>query len=735
MDEINMNVGDNSEALVIIDDSDSEKIPIRAQYGGDTVTLSRSLIGIQRETFDEMYELYCKHAREVGFGVRKNTQRTNSLGQVIEKYYVCSKEGVKKKGKVGESSNEDQISFRRNNITRTDCKAFLKVKKNDEGMLLVIDHNEEHNHELSRKKWSHMHRSHRKIIADKAVVIGDMISSRLGPTDSYRYMSKEAGGDHLIGHTLKDHINFVNRMRMSAIEAGDAQTLIDRLFQEGVEDGDFFYRFKLNSDGRLSDVFWRDSMMCEDYHLYGDVVVFDTTYKTNKYGLICAPFVGLNHHKKNVMFGCAFISDEKTETFMWLFEVFKKSMKMKCPVTIFTDQDLAITSALSKVFPDVRHRLCIWHLYQNAISRFGNLKGNRSFNDAFQRCLSRCVNVEEFEGCWTSMINEYGLKDNSWFSHLYELREKWCTAYNKSYFSAGILSSQRSESTNSAIGFKASKVTNLNEFYTIFKQTVQRWKSKEEVDEFECSQAIPGSRLPLVGMVKHASDVYTLSVFRDFEDEFLKSISSIVETVGGELEVRVYDVQNHDERTVHRVNFYSGDNYICCTCRRFEEYGLLCSHCLRILDRHSVKEIPGSYILKRWTKLAKKDLWDKANSAPHTNTNLLHSAAWRDTMARNYYTILLGAQANEEARRIVEDRSKSILDGVQALTTTTNLIEGTDVSSSSMSVLDPAKAKTKGRKKRIKGQLEKDRKKKKSAEGSSTQLSEFGSKTPNPRLF
>ncbi|KAH6808549.1 hypothetical protein C2S51_000305 [Perilla frutescens var. frutescens] len=620
MDEINMNVGDNLEALVIIDDYDSETIPIRAQYGGGTVSFSGCLIGIQRETFDEMYELYCKHAREVGFGVRKR---------------------VKKKGKISESSNEDEISFRQNNITRTDCKAFLRVKRNDEGMLEVIDHNEEHNHELSRKKWSHMHRSHRKITEDKAVVIGDMIFSGLGPTNSYRYMSKEAGGDHLVGHTLKDHMNFVNRMRMSVIEAGDAQTLIDRLCQEGVEDGDFFYRFKLNGDGRLSDVFWRDSMMCEDFLLYGDVVVFDTTYRTNKYGLICAPFVGLNHHKKNVMFGCAFILDEKTETFMWLFEFFKKSMKMKCPVTIFTDQDLAITSALSK----------------------------------------------------------------------------------------------RSESTNSAIGFKASKAKNLNEFYTIFKQTVQRWRSKEEVDEFECSRAIPDSRLPLVRMVMHASEVYTLLVFRDFEDEFLKSISSIVETVGEELEVRVYDVHNHDERTAHRVNFYSGDNYISCTCRRFEEYGLLCSHCLRILDRHSVKEIPGSYILKRWTKLTKKDLWDKADSAPHTNTDLLHSAAWRDTMARNYYTILLRAQANEEARRIVEDGFKSILDGVQALTTTTNLIEDTDVFSSSVSVLDPAKAKTKGRKKRIKGQFEKGRKKKKSAEGSSNKLSEFGSKTPNPRLF
>ncbi|KAH6837122.1 hypothetical protein C2S53_017292 [Perilla frutescens var. hirtella] len=634
-----------------------------------------------------MYELYCKHAREVGFGVRKNTQRTNSLGQLIEKYYVCSNEGVKKNGKVGESSNQDQITFRQNNITRTDCKTFLRVKKNDDGMLEVIDHNEEHNHELSRKKWSHMHRSHRKVTEDKAVVIGDMISSGLGPTDSYRYMSKEARGDHL--------------------------TLIDRLCQEGVEDGDFFYRFKLNSDGRLSDVFWRDSMMCEDYDLYEDVVVFHTTYRTNKYGLICAPFVRLNHHKKNVMFRCAFIPDEKTDTFQWLFEVFKKLMKMKYPVTIFADQDLAITRALSKIFPDVGHRLCIWHLYQNAISHFGKLKGNMSFNDAFQRCLSGCVNEEEFEGCWNLMINEYNLEDNSWFSRLYELREKWCTAYNKSYFSVGIMSSQKSESTNSAIRFKASKATNLNEFYTIFKQMVQRWRNKEEVDEFEYSRAIPGSHLPLVGMLKQTSEVYTLSIFRDFEDEFLKSISSIVETVGEELEVMVYDVKNHDERTTHRVNFYSGDSYISCTCRRFEEYGLLCSHCLRILDRKSFKEIPSCYILKRWTKLTKKDLWVKADSAPHTNTNLLHSAAWRHTMARNYYTILLRAQANEEVRRIMEDGSKSILNGVQAVTTTTNSIEDTDVSASSVSVLNPAKTTTKGRKKELRDNLRKAERKRK----------------------
>lgn len=49
------------------------------------------------------------------------------------------------------------------------------------------------------------------------------------------------------------------------------------------------------------------------------------------------------------MFGCAFLGDEKIESFVWLFETFKKSMGGKCPITIFTDQDTAMSKAIEKV--------------------------------------------------------------------------------------------------------------------------------------------------------------------------------------------------------------------------------------------------------------------------------------------------------------------------------------------------------------------------------------------------
>nr|GMC80145.1 protein FAR1-RELATED SEQUENCE 5-like [Ipomoea batatas] len=128
-----------------------------------------------------------------------------------------------------------------------------------------------------------------------------------------------------------------------------------------------------------------------------------------------------------------------------------------------------------------------------------------------------CVNENEFENCWKSMVSKYGLEDHAWFRRLYELKEKWCTALSKDFFSAGTLTSQRCESTNHAIWFNAKKTTSLMQFYKIFKETVKRWRSNEEQDEFQASTSYPTSILPMTGLLKHADEVYTKALFKDFE--------------------------------------------------------------------------------------------------------------------------------------------------------------------------------------------------------------------------
>ena len=72
--------------------------------------------------------------------------------------------------------------------------------------------------------------------------------------------------------------------------------------------------------------FWRDGRSRIDYNSFGDVICFDNTYRTNKYNMICAPFVGVNHPWKNVLFGYAFLLNETAISSTWLFETDRKSV-------------------------------------------------------------------------------------------------------------------------------------------------------------------------------------------------------------------------------------------------------------------------------------------------------------------------------------------------------------------------------------------------------------------------
>ena len=71
-------------------------------------------------------------------------------------------------------------------------------------------------------------------------------------------------------------------------------------------------------------------------------MTFDTTYLTNRYDMSFAPFVGVNHHGQSILLGCGLISNEDTQTFVWLFKAWLNCMSSNPPNAIITDQDRAM---------------------------------------------------------------------------------------------------------------------------------------------------------------------------------------------------------------------------------------------------------------------------------------------------------------------------------------------------------------------------------------------------------
>ena len=124
----------------------------------------------------------------------------------------------------------------------------------------------------------------------------------------------------------------------------------------------FCYSMQTYEDGTTRSVFWTDAVGRANYKIYGDYISFDTTFSTNVYDMPFALIVGVDNHGKTILFGCALLKDQTTETFEWLFDTFLIANDGKMPQTIITDQDQSIANALDSRFPMSVRRFCYWHI-------------------------------------------------------------------------------------------------------------------------------------------------------------------------------------------------------------------------------------------------------------------------------------------------------------------------------------------------------------------------------------
>ncbi|KAJ0623977.1 putative Zinc finger, SWIM-type, FHY3/FAR1 family [Helianthus annuus] len=68
------------------------------------------------------------------------------------------------------------------------------------------------------------------------------------------------------------------------------------------------------------------------------------------------------------------------------------------------------------------------------------------------------------------------------------------------------------------------------------------------------------------------------------------------------LKISMKDWKTHGDCLLE-VCFKKGEDVIAsCSCRRFEQYGLLCKHIYFVFKIFKVKEIPNKYVMRRWTK-------------------------------------------------------------------------------------------------------------------------------------
>lgn len=225
-------------------------------------------------------------------------------------------------------------------------------------------------------------------------------------------MEKESREPENLGFIRKYAYNSLGRARReSKIENVDSQRLLHYLDQRAAEDPLFRRSALVDDDGRLMIFFYRDAHCLLGYNIFGDVLLVDTTQKTNKYNLVCDPFIGTNHHIQNFMFRVGFLSVETTTSFERLFLMFLNYMEMKEPDVVFSDQCQALMNDIDLTFQIAKHRLYQWHINHNTTSHFGLLNDDAEFKKIWHHCMNSCDTEDEFDETWKNMIESYELSE------------------------------------------------------------------------------------------------------------------------------------------------------------------------------------------------------------------------------------------------------------------------------------------------------------------------------------
>ncbi|KAI0527089.1 hypothetical protein KFK09_002687 [Dendrobium nobile] len=666
----------------------------------------------------EAYDIYCRYAHSVGFSVRKDHHCYWPNSRKIRmKDFVCSKAGFKKGLDLNAKSK-----YRKAN-TRTGCPAMIRFSVDQDGEWKVNKCVENHNHELARPEDQHLLRSCRNITEERAFVLKSMTDAGIRTIDAFTYLADEVGGREYVGFLRRDAYNFVQRNRRCKIETGDTNSLIEIFKNRANNDNMFAWEVQYDEEDRLMNFFWADGVGRIDYDCFGDVIIFYTSYRLNKYNLACAPFVGVNNHWQNVLLGVAFLSEETVESFTWFFRTFLRVMGGKHPITIFTDQDQAMSQAIQIAFPQTRHRLCQWHIMKKLPSKVHCYNSNNKVRGLIYKCFSKCDSEEEFESTWTEMLNEGDLHSHEWLKELHKIRRKWSTAYNKTCFNLGILSTQRSESTNYVCHGISKPTSTITECFLGLEKVMKTWRRNEKDEDFKCSQS---DVVPLVKsspILRQAARFYSRKLYFFFEEEFLQGVGGMcVAQASTDLSTFfVKTVENIDQPRHWTVNFDDAEGSIECSCGKFGMMGILCSHCLRVIRQIDIINIPPKYLLKRWSGRARKKLYSDrplssmvATGSPSDGIGSMISINY---FTRFAYQISTRGEGNTEAEQYMIDAMSEIAENVDLILNASKDSNLDTNSSMQTKIKDPIKRRPKGvSNARLKSHWEKRKPKRKKAE-------------------
>ncbi|XP_074328053.1 protein FAR1-RELATED SEQUENCE 5-like [Apium graveolens] len=322
---------------------------------------------------------------------------------------------------------EDRVKGKqpRDVIPRTCCRARMCVAhKVSSNKWEVTKVNLDYNHAMvTSDRVQFMQRS-RNIDPFTRSLIELLNKSGIETPKVMNLLSETCGGIEKVGFSAQYVRNVIRDIQRRVFDSGDAEcglVLLRDLQKQS--DGNFFYRVDVDEENRVRGLVWVDPRSLNAYKNFGEVVTFDSTYRTNRYDMPFIPITGVNHHYQNIFFGFALVRDEKETSYRWVLNTWLEAVDNKPPITIITDQDIALSNSIAEVMPNTNHTYCTCHISSKFSEKLSTLYTQYlEFKTDFNACIYKLFSPKEFEGRWEDLKEKYDLENHNWLNDMYAIR-------------------------------------------------------------------------------------------------------------------------------------------------------------------------------------------------------------------------------------------------------------------------------------------------------------------------
>jgi len=412
-------------------------------------------------------------AADHDYAVRKHRSKSRSKEQIIYKVYVeCECAGKKRGTKIPE-----QYRIRKDQASKAcGCPFRGSITEKDGLWSIQITCSDHSNHlPLLRPADSAIHRrAAREAHPELAQQVANHLQTRIQP--------KKTMDDWLLKNpaapvVLRDVYNlFASTKRQRDGGLSPIQALFANLTKENSK---FLYDSTTDESNALWNLVFFDTTSLDFLRRFPSTIVLDSTYKTNKFNLYLLDIVGVTATNNSFIIGQAFLSAESTEDYIWVLEWVRnyyREAQLPNPRSITTDKAGGLAQAVTQIFPDSPHLLCIWHINNDVEAHCRELwkkeisttKDHTTAEERSTFVESRWTDLrdlwqatiyatteDEFEASWALITSKYwdeypeiiSYLADTWLCH----KEKFCLAWTNKVTHYGNAVTSRAESIHHAI--------------------------------------------------------------------------------------------------------------------------------------------------------------------------------------------------------------------------------------------------------------------------------------------